>query len=201
LVLAALGIAVAVRRRKTLLRMSLGVGIFTLVLLAILSVARTTFITRASGHGFNGDVATAVWDTVLRFLKTNLRWTLLASVLVAFGAWLAGPARYAVWIRSTVARGWHWLATEAHELSAGAGRATAGSDGARRTGGWIREHLNGLRILGVAVAALFLVFGGNLTGGSLLVIVIVLAVYLGVLQLVAAWARKVSTPTTSSGTA
>ena len=40
--------------------------------------------------------------------------------------------------------------------------------------------------------ALFLVFGGNLTGWSLLVIVIVLAVYLGLLQLVAAWARKIS---------
>ena len=40
------------------------------------------------------------------------------------------------------------------------------------------------------VAGLFLVFGGNLTGWSLLVIVIVLAVYLGLLQLVAAWARK-----------
>ncbi len=39
-----------------------------------------------------------------------------------------------------------------------------------------------LRILEVAVAALFLVFGGNLTGWSLLVIVIVLAVYLGLLQ-------------------
>jgi hypothetical protein len=49
-----------------------------------------------------------------------------------------------------------------------------------------------LRILGVAVAALFLVFGGNLTGWSPLVIVIVLAVYLGLLQLVAAWARKLS---------
>ena len=42
------------------------------------------------------------------------------------------------------------------------------------------------------VAGLILVFGGNLTGWSLLVIVIVLAVYLGLLQLVAAWARNVS---------
>ncbi len=57
------------------------------------------------------------------------------------------------------------------------------------------------RVLGVVVAALFLVFGGKLTGWSLLVIVIVLAVYLGFLQLVAAWARKVSNPIASSGTA
>ena len=37
----------------------------------------------------------------------------------------------------------------------------------------------------------FIVFGGNLTGWSLLVILIVLAVYLGLLQLVAVWARRV----------
>ena len=42
------------------------------------------------------------------------------------------------------------------------------------------------------IAALFVVFGGNLTGWSLLVIVLILAAYLGLLQLVAVWARKVS---------
>ena len=117
------------------------------------------------------------------------------SVLVALGAWLVGPARYAVWIRSTCAKGGRWVATQAHELTAG--RPAAGSERARRSGGWIVEHLNGLRILGVVVAGLFLVFGGNLTGWSLLVIVIVLAVYLGLLQLVGAWARRVSAPAAS----
>jgi hypothetical protein len=198
--LAILGIVIAVDHRKTLLRMAIGIALVTLLLLAGLSLGRITFINQA-GHTFNRDVAAAVWDTMLRFLKTDLRWTLLVTVLVALGAWLAGPARYAVWTRSTVARGWRWLATQAHQLTAGAGQAAAGSERARRTGGWILEHLNGLRIVGVIVAALFLVFGGNLTGGSLLVIVIVLAVYLGLLQLVAAWARRASAPTTSSGTA
>ena len=85
---------------------------------------------------------------MLRFLMTDLRWMLLVTVLFALGAWLAGPARYAVWIRSTVARGGRWVATQAHELTAGAGQAAAGSDRVRRSGGWILEHLNGLRILG-----------------------------------------------------
>jgi hypothetical protein len=200
LLLAAAGIAIAVKRRKTLLRMGIGVALVTMVLLAGLSLGRITFVNQASGH-FNGQVAAAVWDTMLRFLKTDLRWMLLASVLVAFGAWLAGPARYAVWVRTTVAQGGRWVGAQAHELSGGAGRAAAKSDRVRKTGGWITEHLNGLRIVGVAVAALFLVFGGNLTGWSLLVIVVVLAVYLGLLQLVAAWARRVSGSMASSGAA
>ncbi|HLM96034.1 MAG TPA: hypothetical protein VK283_06940 [Acidimicrobiales bacterium] len=200
LALAAIGIAVAVERRKTLLRMAIGVGLVTLLLLAGLSLGRITFINQA-GHSFNRDVAAAVWDIMLRFLKTDLRWMLLITVLVALGAWLAGPARYAVWIRSTCAKGGRWVATQARELTSGAGRAAAGSDRARRTGGWILEHVGGLRIFGVVVAALFLVFGGNLTGWSLLIILIVLAVYLGLLQLVAAWARKIAPPVASPGTA
>jgi hypothetical protein len=197
LALAALGIAIAVQRRKTLLRMAIGVALVTMVLLAGLSLGRITFVNQA-GHHFNAQVAAAVWDTMLRFLKTDLRWMLLFSVLVALCAWLAGPARYAVWIRSTVAKGSRWVAAQARALTSGAGRAAAGSDRAHRSGGWITEHLSGLRIVGVIVAALFLVFGGNLTGWSLLIIVIVLAVYLGLLQLVAAWARRVSGSVASS---
>jgi len=200
LALAAIGIALAVERRKTLLRMAIGVGLVTLLLLAGLSLGRITFINQA-GQSFNRQVAASVWDIMLRFLKTDLRWMLLVSVLVALGAWLAGPARYAVWIRSTCAKGGRWVATQARELTSGAGRAAAGSDRARRTGGWILEHVGGLRIFGVVVAALFLVFGGNLTGWSLLIILIVLAVYLGLLQLVAAWARKIAAPAASPSTA
>jgi hypothetical protein len=165
----------------------------TLLLLGALSTGRGIFIGQAAGGGFQAQGAAAVWDTVLRFLKADLRWTLLIAVLVAFGGWVAGPARYAVWIRRTTVAGARWVGAQAQELSSGAGRtgrALAESSRVRRSAGWILEHLNGLRIVGVIVAGLFVVFGGDLTGWSLLVIVIVLAVYLGLLQLVAAWARK-----------
>ena len=203
LVLAILSVLLAIERRKTLLRLAIGVTLMTMLILAGLSLGRITFLNQASGGGFNTQAAAAVWDTVLRFLKTDLRWTLLIFVLIAFGAWLAGPARYAVWIRSTCAKGGRWVGTQAHELSSGTGRAAAESGRVRRSGAWILEHIGGLHVVGVVIAGLFLVFGGNLTGWSLLIIVIVLAVYLGLLQLVAAWARKVATtgPTVTSGTA
>ncbi len=192
LVLAIIGIVIGLDHRKVLLRMAIGTALMTLVLLAGLSLGRITFLSQASGHHFNRDVAGAVWDTVLRFLKADLRWMLLATVLVGLAAWVAGPGRYAVWIRSTCAKGARWVWAQGKGVTSGAGRAAAGSEGARRTGGWIEEHLSGLRVVGVVVAACFIVFGGNLTGWSLLVILIVLAVYLGLLQLVAVWARRVS---------
>jgi hypothetical protein len=198
LVLAILAVALALERRKTLLRLAVGVALMTLLVLGGLSTGRGIFIGQAAGGGFHAQSAAAVWDTVLRFLKSDLRWTLLISVLVALGAWLAGPARYAVWIRRTCARGGRWVGTQARALSSGTGRAAAESGRVRRSGGWILEHLSGLRIVGVVVAGLILVFGGNITGWSLLVIVIVLAVYLGLLQLIAAWARNVAGAGTGS---
>jgi hypothetical protein len=202
LVLAILAVALAMERRKTLVRLAIGVTLMTLLLLGALSTGRGIFIGQATGGGFQTQSAAAVWDTVLRFLKADLRWTLLIAVLVAFGGWVAGPARYAVWIRKTTGAGARWVGAQSHELSSGAGRAgraVAESSRVRRSAGWILEHLSGLRIVGVIVAGLFVVFGGNLTGWTLLVIVIVLAVYLGLLQLVAAWARKAAGPGPDAG--
>ena len=101
LVLAILALVLAVERRKTLLRLSVGVALMTLVLLVGYSLGRITFLNQAVSGGFKTQGAAAVFDTVLRYLKADLRWTLLASVVVALGAWVAGPARYAVWIRGT----------------------------------------------------------------------------------------------------
>ena len=192
LLLAAIGIAIAVNRRKILLRLAIGVGLVTVLFLAALALGRVTFLNTASAHNLDTGVAAAVWDTLLRFLKASLRWALLATLVVAFAAWVAGPGRYAIWIRSKCAKGGHWVADQARQLSSGAGRAAAGSPRTRATGEWILEHIAGLRIVGLVVAGVFIVFNGNLTFWSFLVILIVLAVYVGLLQLVAAWARKVT---------
>ena len=200
LVLAALGILIAVQRRKTLLRMAIGVSLVTLVILAGISLGRVSFLNGAAKHHLDTGVAGALWDTLLAYLKTDLRWTVLIAVLVAFVAWVVGPARYAVWVRSTCAKGGRWVGAQASQLSDRSGQAAAGSQRARRTGGWILEHLNGLRIVGLVVVGLIVVFGGNFTGWGLLVIAIVLAVYLALLQLVAAWVRRVANPMAGSGT-
>ena len=111
LVLAILSVVLAMERRKTLLRLAIGVALMTMLMLAGLSLGRVTFLDQAAGGGFNTRGGRPPSGTrVLRFLKTDLRWTLLVSVLVALGAWLAGPARYAVWIRATVAKGARWVA-------------------------------------------------------------------------------------------
>jgi hypothetical protein len=191
-VLGVLSVVVAVQRRKTLLRVALGVALFTLVLLGLLAWGRTTFLNQATAHNLDAGVSAAVWDTLLRFLKQDLRWTLLAAVLVAFGAWVAGPAQYAVWIRTKVAAGARWVWAQVRALTSSAGRGLSGSSGARKTGSWIEEHVKGLRILGIVVGGLVLLLGGDVSGGDLVILVIVLAVYLALLQVIVYWARRVS---------
>lgn len=201
-VLGLLGVAVAVERRKTLLRLAVGIALFTVVLLGALAYLRTTFLNQATSHHLDTAVAAAVWDTLLRFLKDDLRWALLGCVIVALGAWVAGPAGYAVWIRTKAAAGGRWLVAQGRAMTSAAGRGVSGSQGARKTGAWISEHVKGLRILGVVVGALVLLLGGNVTGWDLVILVIVLAVYLGLLQLVVLWARRVagdSAPVTPVG--
>jgi hypothetical protein len=190
--LGVLGVLVAVDRRKTLLRLAVGIGLFTVVLLGVLAYGRTTFLNAANSHKFDVAVAAAVWDTLIRFLKADLRWALLGSVLVALAAWVAGPARYAVWIRTKVAAGARWLWAQVRALTSGAGHGVAGSAGARRAGAWIAEHAKGLRILGVLIGAIVLLLGGNVSGWDLVILVIVLAAYLGLLQLVVHWAHRVA---------
>ncbi len=191
-VLGILAIVVAVDRRRSLLRVAVGVALFTLVILGALALGRNIFLNKVVQHSYRQDVSAAVWDTLLRYLKTDFRWMLLVSVLVALVAWVFGPARWAVAIRSAFARAGRWVAAQTRQLTGKTGDGAADSSGDRRTGAWIGEHANALRIVGVAVAALFLLLGGNLTGWSLLIIVIVLALYLAIVQLIVVRARRVS---------
>jgi hypothetical protein len=97
-----------------------------------------------------------------------------------------------VWIRTKTAAGARWLVGQGRAVTAAAGRGVSGSSGARKTGAWISEHVKGLRILGVVIGAFVLLVGGNVSGGDLLILVIVLAVYIGLLQVVVYWARRVA---------
>ena len=168
-VLGVLGILIAVERRKTLLRLTIGIGLFTLVLLGALAYGRTTFLNEAGAHDFDVAVSAAVWDTLLRFLKQDLRWTLLAALVVALGAWIAGPARYAVWIRTKAAAGGRWVVRQVRALTsgaeAGAGRIGRGSPDR----GVDRRAHQGPARPGVAVAGLIVLLGGNVSGWDLLI--------------------------------
>ena len=196
-VLALIGLllGIAVGRRRTMLRAAIGAAIGTALFLGILALARGVFVQKATSADANGEVAGVVWDTLLRLLRIELRWLLLLLVVVAALLWVFGPARWAVATRTASAAAARWVGRRAAELVSPARRerVSAGTSVALR---WVVAHRTGLRLAGVAVAGLVVVFGGNLSAGGLLATVIVLAVYLGIVQLLLVWA---ATPSRTTG--
>jgi hypothetical protein len=127
---------------------------------------------------------------LLRFLKDGL-WLVLGILIVAAVIeWFVGPGRYAVALRHQIARAWHWLATQVRRLTSKENVAAADA-GTVRAAGWVRERQSGLRLLGVIVAGVFLVFSGSINFAGFLIAVLILAAYLGLLQLVILWSNRI----------
>jgi hypothetical protein len=134
---------------------------------------------------------------LLRFLKDGL-WLVLGILIVAAVIeWFVGPGRYAVALRRHIARAWHWLALQVKRVTSKE-NVTAADAGTVRAAGWVRERQSGLRLLGVVVAGLFLVFSGSINFAGFLITVLVLAAYFGLLQLVVLWADRIDIRTDSS---
>ena len=103
LVVLAIAVAIAVDRRKALLRAAVGSAIGVTAVLTGLNVGRHLFVNKAVSQNLSGQVTGIVWDTVLRYLRGALLWTLLVTVLLGVLLWLIGPARYAVLLRGGIA--------------------------------------------------------------------------------------------------
>jgi len=118
-VVALVGAVVAsVRRRRTVLVLGVAVAGVALVTLAALDFLRSEIVDRISQEQPRAAVA-AAYDTVLRGFKTQSNVLVLLGLLLAVGAWVVGPARLAIRIRTFV-----------QEQVRGRGAATAPSSGA-----------------------------------------------------------------------
>ncbi|HEX3947309.1 MAG TPA: hypothetical protein VHW47_06365, partial [Acidimicrobiales bacterium] len=191
-------LVVAVDRRKTLLRIAVGVALLTLLVLAGLALGRSFFLSHAASR-VTPSVTGAIFDTLVRFLTHGLRQVLLISVIVAAVLWLIGPARWPRWLRAQGVRGVRWIGQRAAELGNEHNRRRA-SAASRAGAGQALEHASGLRLVGVVVAGIVLVFGGNLSVSGVWSTVIGLAAYLAVLELIFAWARRAAAAPAVAGT-
>jgi hypothetical protein len=90
LVLAVAAVAVAVRRRTTLLRVAVGGSIVSVVFLIALGLARSDFVSGAMKQSLNGQTAGIIYDTLLRYLKDGLWITLAVLLILAAVLWFLG---------------------------------------------------------------------------------------------------------------
>ena len=164
------GVLLARRRSRAVVAIGLGVmGVMVLFAVALL-VARGLLVNSVAEQA--AAPAAAIFDTVVRFLRTALRTLFLVGLIIALGAFLVGPAQMAVRLRGALSR-------MIDRLRGGAVRRRL-QDGP--VGPWVHEYRTALRIGLVLLAALVAIFLDRPSSGEILAIAVTLVVLLGVVE-------------------
>lgn len=141
--LAVVGVLLARQRRQALTATALGAAATVAVLGLALGAFRTLYLDRLPAD-VSRPAAEAVYDTVTRFLTADVRMLVALGLIVALGAWLSGPGRWA----SRVHGMWMSGITAARHAS-GARTGTVGT--------WVHRHKKWLTWGVIVAAALALV--------------------------------------------
>ncbi|MFF8591561.1 hypothetical protein ACF061_08920 [Streptomyces sp. NPDC015220] len=96
--LVAAGVLLSVHRRRVLVAAVLGAA-FTMLLLGLgLTVFREVYL-NALPDTVSQPAAGAIYDTLVRFLRTSVRRVVALAVVIALAAWLTGRGRRATFVR------------------------------------------------------------------------------------------------------
>jgi hypothetical protein len=183
LLLYALGVWLAPRRRAALLKAGVGVTIAMAVSLLAYGFARTVYLDNLPPSTDGHAAGAAVFDTVTRFIQRGLRALLALGLLIWASAWLAGSSRAARAVRAH----WNRLLGRAGE---GLGDAVEIGPASR----WVAANARGLRIGLAAFLLVMLLAWDRPTGLVILGFGVVALVALGAIQMIAAGASRDDAP-------
>jgi hypothetical protein len=166
LALFAAAIALLERRRRTLLQAGLGLAASMAVLGILLTVGRSIYLDYVTGPNLPHDAAAAFYDTIIHYLRLGLRIIAAVGLLVAAGAWVSGPSRWAVAIRSRFGSAVGWAQGETGAAASPFGHWVAANKKALRVAAilvplgiallWNSPSVTVLIVLGVIVVVLLL---------------------------------------------
>jgi hypothetical protein len=173
LLLIASGVYIVPRHRRALVGAGLGFAASMLVLGLGLTLFRTIYLNSVPPRVLPSDAAAALFDTLVRYLRTALRTLLVVGLVVAAGAFFTGPSVTAVQTRRGITSGLGWVRRSGEHLGVSTGPV----------GVWTYLHRKGLRVGAVALAALIFVFTGRPTSLDVILIAVLLLVVLGLIEL------------------
>jgi hypothetical protein len=174
LVLLVLAIAISPNRRRTILRTAIWIAVGMALVLVIFNVGRTVYLDAVTSAGANRDAAEAAYNQILEFLRLSARTAFVVAVVVAIGAWLAGPGRTATRVRSGV---------KGLAEGEGAGEQTS-------LGRFVAHYRTPLRVVIIGVALVVLVVLNAVTPLTVLVIAVVVVLLLLLVEFLARGAPK-----------
>jgi hypothetical protein len=168
------GVLLAPNRRRAIVLGALLLAAMGAVVLGVITVARTYYVDNLPPEVRSPEAAEAVITTVLRYLVASLQTLIVAALILAVAALLAGPSAVAVGFRRLVNRGLDALAV----LLRRAGTWVV------RTGQAVAAAAQPLRI-GIVVLAVVLLIAANRPGipavlwttAAVLLVLVVLEVF------------------------
>ena len=80
-----------------------------LVLAIGLLIGRSIYLGSVPSSVLPADAAGAAYDALVHFIKVTLRVVLAVGLVVALGAFITGPSRMAIQIRSALKSGVDWI--------------------------------------------------------------------------------------------
>jgi hypothetical protein len=104
-----LGIYIARGHRRAMLAASLGISAAMLLLGAGLAIGRAFYLTSVPPNVLPADAAAVLFDALVRFIGYGLRVVLVAGLVVAAAAFLAGPSVTSTKIRAAFRAAFNWL--------------------------------------------------------------------------------------------
>jgi hypothetical protein len=164
-VLLAAAIALSGNRRRTVVRAAIGVAIAAALLLTVFNVLRSVYLDAVTSQTLSRDAAAAAYDQLLEFLRLSTRTTFAVAIVIALGAWLAGPGAMATRIREGV-----------KGLVSGEGAASVEPSSTSRI---VTRYKTALRVVVVGAALALLMVLAQVT--PLTVLVVAVLVVLGLL--------------------
>lgn len=175
LVLLVAGVVLARERRRALLKGALGLTGAMVVLGVVLALARTWYVGTTPANILDAQAAGDVFDTIVRFLRTALRTVAVFGLVVALGAFLSGPSRFAVKTRATFEGGLGSLRGEAESAGWHTGRF----------GTWVYAYRRALQATVAILGGLVLMFWDQPTGWVVLWTALGVVVVLAVVEFLA----------------
>ncbi|WP_254885466.1 hypothetical protein [Streptomyces sp. NA02950] len=173
------GVLLAHRRRRALARAALGAAAASLVLALALVVGRRYYLGHVPSGVLSRAAASVIFDTVVRFLRVTVVTVLVLSLVVALGAYLAGPGRLPCAVRGTAEQ----AADTAARWGADHGMRTG------RAGTWTADHRRGLTVAALLVPVAVFALWNHPTVLTVLFLVLILLAALAVIALLAATGR------------
>jgi hypothetical protein len=187
-VLLGVGVWVAKDHRRALVGAAVGVAVAMVGLGLALAVFRTIYLDAVPAAVLPHDAAAVLYDTIVAYLRLGLRTILVLALVIAAGAFVTGPSTTALRTRQHLAAGISWLRGGAEHAGLRTGPV----------GIWVYSNKKVLRIAAVTLAALALVFWGQPTGKTILVLAGLLLVALALIEFLGKPPERIAEITTQT---